>query len=287
MTEAVEDSDVRHRPASLRHRWLVTDLDGTIVGRDLRLVESSRLAVRRYRDAGGVVVVATGRNEDSAGPYHRQLGLDTPLILYNGARVVQPDGEVLLDRHLGDAWPTLRSEVVARLPDDTGAVAFLGRRPVVVKDAPALAEYARRDGITLEHRPVPTRARVTKLMLVCAVPRLVEPARQVAELAPRLTVVQSEDTYLEVLPEGASKGSALRWLAEREGVDLAQVAAIGDNPNDLDLLAVAGLGAAVGDGHPRLLEQADLVVRPCAEGAVADLVDQLLAQEAEAPDPAA
>lgn len=59
-------------------------------------------------------------------------------------------------------------------------------------------------------------------------------------------------------------------------MDLARIAAIGDNPNDTGMIRLAGLGAAVGDGHPQVLKAADIVVAPCSEGAVADLVGRIL-----------
>ncbi|MFC6930718.1 HAD family hydrolase [Actinomadura yumaensis] len=57
---------------------------------------------------------------------------------------------------------------------------------------------------------------------------------------------------------------------------LHRVAAIGDNPNDLDMIETAGLGAAVGDGDPAVRAAADIVVADCADGAVADLVDRVM-----------
>ncbi|QYC42147.1 3-deoxy-D-manno-octulosonate 8-phosphate phosphatase [Nonomuraea coxensis DSM 45129] len=55
-------------------------------------------------------------------------------------------------------------------------------------------------------------------------------------------------------------------------VSLDEVAAVGDNPNDFDVIAAAGLGVAVGDGHPGVGAAAGTVVRACADGAVADVV---------------
>ncbi|WP_033291767.1 HAD family hydrolase [Amycolatopsis jejuensis] len=252
--------------------WLVTDLDGTLVDRQLRIVPRSARALERFRRAGGTVVIATGRNEESAGRYHRELELDTPMILYNGARVVAPGtGERLLDLHLGDRWPLLRGSVLPALPQGIGAVAFSGQTAHVVRYSPALADYTRRDGIELSGAPV--TGPVTKVMLIGCPDGL---AGLVRKHVPDVRLLRSERTYLEVLPWNAGKGGALRFLARRHGVPLHRIAAIGDNPNDLDMLLTAGLGAAVGDGHPSVREQADLVVSPCAQGAVADLVDHLL-----------
>ena len=209
-------------PASavgLRFPWLVTDLDGTLVDRGLRLVPRSADALRRYRERGGVVYIATGRNEESAGRYHRDLGLDTPMILYNGARIVDPaTGARLLDLRLDGVWPTLRDAVLPRLPAGVGAVGFAGQDAHVLRAAPPLADYARRDRIELrtDEPTVP----LTKMMLVAPHPPLDGLAALVTERCPGVRLLQSEDTYLEILPAGAGKGPALRWLAERTGMDL-------------------------------------------------------------------
>lgn len=255
--------------------WLVTDLDGTLVDRQMRIVPRNARALARFREAGGTVVIATGRNEESAGRYHAELGLDTPMILYNGARVVAPaTGERLLDLHLGDTWPLLAGSVIPALPAGVGAVGFSGHAAYVLRDAPALVDYARRDGIALSDAPV--SGPVTKIMLITPTPGMDGLTDLVRVQAPDVRLLQSESTYLEVLPRHAGKGAALRFLAARNGIPLHRVAAIGDNPNDLDMLLAAGLGAAVGDGHPSVRDSADMVMSPCADGAVADLVDHLL-----------
>jgi Cof subfamily protein (haloacid dehalogenase superfamily) len=253
-------------------RWLVTDLDGTLVARDLELVERSADAIRDWIDDRHECIVATGRNEQSARRYHAALGLESPMILFNGARVVAASGEVLMSRTLGSAWAPLRRRVLDTLPATIGAVAFVDDRAIVVRDAPALADYAYRDRIELLHEPLDDDTDVTKVMLIAPAPPLDDLAEQVREACPELVVVASEATYLEVLPAGATKGTALRWLADERGVDLADVAAIGDNPNDLSMIEVAGLGIAVGDSHPDVMAAADLVVGPCVKGAVADAV---------------
>lgn len=260
---------------ALRRDWLVTDLDGTLVDRDLQVPARNLVAVRQYRAAGGTVVIATGRNEESAGRYHAQLGLTTPLILYNGARIVDPvTGRRILDLTLGDAWPVIRDQVLPRLSDVEGAVAFHDLAAYVLKPAPALSDYAQRDGITLHDTPVPGAP--TKIMVISDTPDLSEVSDLLDAIVPAVRQVKSEKTYLEILPATADKGSALRLLAGRAGVGLDRVAAIGDNPNDLELILTAGLGVAVGDGHPLIRQAADLVVSPCSQGAVADLVDHLL-----------
>lgn len=249
-------------------RWIVTDLDGTLVGRDLAMVPSGREALGRFRAAGGEVIIATGRMEASARPYYDELGLSGAAILYNGARTVDlVTGEVLRSRHLPvTAWKVLL-DLFDDLPEGVYPVAFSAGEALARHDVPELRAYARRDGITLRDPGAWTALpadEITKCMLIGdRLPRLEIPGT---------VAVKSEVTYLEVLPEGATKGAALRELAAARGVPLERIAAVGDNPNDIDMITAAGLGAAVGDGHPDVLAAADVVVGTCAAGAVADVV---------------
>lgn len=192
------------RAAGLSHSWIVTDLDGTLVDRDLRLVPRSVEALNRYRDRGGTVFIATGRNEQSATPYHRELGLDTPMILYNGARITGPrTGDHLLDLDLGPLWPHLRDLVVPALPEGVGAVAFSGSDAHILRDAPALTDYARRDRIAL--LPGPPDGPPTKVMLISDGRDPAPLADSVLRHCPDALLVQSEDTYLEVLPPAPAR----------------------------------------------------------------------------------
>ncbi|MFF0312372.1 HAD family hydrolase [Streptosporangium sp. NPDC004379] len=253
-------------------RWIVTDLDGTLVGRDLAMVPASRDALRRFREAGGEVVIATGRMERSARRYYDELGLEGAAILYNGARTVNlAMGSVLRSRHLPEtAWKTLLG-MFGELPEGVHPVVFSGGEALAVHDAPELRDFARRDGITLrdpgDWAAVPPGG-VTKCMLI---------GDRLPDWRIEGTVmVRSEATYLEVLPPDATKGTALRELAAARGVPMAHIAAVGDNPNDIDMIAAAGLGAAVGDGHPDVRAAADVVVGACADGAVAEVVEMAL-----------
>lgn len=264
--------------ARRRPRWIVTDLDGTLVDRDLAMVPRSRDALRRFLAAGGEVVIATGRSGRSMRPYYDELGLRGPAILLNGAQVADPvTGQVLLDRRFpADTWVRIRAVLDRLAVASAAAVAYVGDRAFQVGSAPLVDAYADRDRVPVHPLPdwaaVPTP--VSKVLVACATPAVAaELAALIARAELPVAVIASENTYVEMLPVGSDKGAALRWLAAYRRVPLADVAAIGDNPNDIPMLRQAGLGVAVDGGHPAVRSAADLVVGSCTDGAVADLVE--------------
>ena len=84
------------------------------------------------------------------------------------------------------------------------------------------------------------------------------------------------DSLLELSAPGVNKATILAILAERWGIDRADVVAFGDMPNDVELLRWAGLSYAVGDAHPLALEAADRRAPSIADDGVAQVVERLL-----------
>lgn len=126
---------------------LVLDLDGTIVGRQLQVSDAVIGAIRRVRERGVRVAVATGRMYRAALPFYRLVGSDLPLVSYQGALVKDPlDGRVLLHRPV----PIERTlEVLAFLEGEELAVHLYLNDTLYVRELTAASRrYGERTGVT-------------------------------------------------------------------------------------------------------------------------------------------
>ena len=85
----------------------------------------------------------------------------------------------------------------------------------------------------------------------------------------------SKPGYLEVVPKGANKAAALRHLVTILGLNLSQVAAIGDGHNDIEMIREAGLGIAMGNAPVAVKSTADRVTGTNNEAGVAQAVRKL------------
>jgi Cof subfamily protein (haloacid dehalogenase superfamily) len=261
------------------------DLDGTLIDEDLVLPERTRRAIVAAVDQGVSVSIATGRMARSALKYARQLGLTEPIVAYQGALIrampATDDGRVgrlLVHRPLAaavtrDAIEWTRSigldphlnhleRFIIRAADAKAEdySAFLGGRAVLVDD---LLAWVRRP--------------ISKVIAVSEEP-LDEAVLQLARdrFAGRADVTISHPRFLEFLAPGVSKGAAVRWLARRAGVPMGAILAIGDQFNDLEMLAAVGHGAAMPDAPLPVRAAGRYVAPPLREDGAAQLIEQLV-----------
>ena len=75
--------------------------------------------------------------------------------------------------------------------------------------------------------------------------------------------------WLDIAPEGVNKATGLASVAERLRIDPADVLAIGDGRNDIEMLTWAGRGVTFADSPPEVIDAADAVVVPFADGGTA------------------
>lgn len=93
---------------------------------------------------------------------------------------------------------------------------------------------------------------------------------------PDIVVTRSHPTNIEIMAEGATKGTALAWLCNHLGIDARGALAFGDSLNDIPMLEAAGAGVAVGNAEPEVRAAADLVVAENDEdGAAREIIARL------------
>ncbi|GAB6159291.1 Cof-type HAD-IIB family hydrolase [Desulfotomaculum varum] len=270
-----------------KYKMLAIDLDDTLLNSRLEISQRNQEYIRRARQAGVQVTLATGRMYCSALPYARQLELNLPLITYQGALVKEAGtGETLIHRPV----PLELAREVIRLAQSRGyhINVYVNDTLYVAKLTPEAENYRRISGITphpvgdllafLQEPP-------TKVLLVGEPEALNRLGQQMQQyFAGRLHVTKSKPHFLEFSHPAATKGHALDTLARRWGLTPQQVIAIGDAPNDLEMLAYAGLGVVMGNALPEVKEKADYVTLTNDQDGVAEVIARFILGDGTAPD---
>ncbi len=267
-------------------RLVALDIDGTILDSRGAVGPRIKAAVRRAREAGVTVVLATGRRFRAAQPVAEELGIRGPLVLNNGALVIGDDGqEVLYHRPLqpGAAARTVRlleeqglapvlyrhttagPDVFYRRPTEDPWFKRLQNRPDVLRQVNDLGDSC---------HPGPD-----KILVWEEQDRLHQLEAQLrGALGQSVRVYVSLDDHnhamLEVVHGSCSKAGGVRRVAARMGVSRRQVVAVGDHLNDLDLIRYAGLGVAMGNAREEVKASARLVTGTNDEEGAADVLER-------------
>ena len=263
-----------------RIRLVAFDLDGTLIGRGTGVSRRVLDCVGRMLSAGVRGCVVTGRMYKAALPFVRELGLDGPVICYQGAAVVDSStDEVLRDVPLGNR------EVLelVRLFDGDRVHLQLYRNDNYYCEARSrfsdlYAEITGFEPVVVDSLAATfAGSPATKAVVVADVPEAESQERRLAEyFGARAYVTRSYPEFVEVLNRDVDKGEALRFVAARHGIDMRDVLAIGDSWNDVPLLEAAGIGVAMGSGPPELLAVAAEVVAGVDNDGVADALEKFV-----------
>lgn len=299
MTEALPGPDAGI--AELRQfaavRLVVADLDGTLFPSEL--AGTAQRLLRQLQRVHVHLTVATGRTFMGVQELLRRLQgtqdlllikRDMPLILYNGSVVVEAgSGQLLRCERMATGALTAILSVARRYPCEVFAYSCdedIMRRGGTngVRERVAAWQFLQVDsprvmrefnGLSVDWRE---EEEIHGEELPCAVVIRVPDAVAMQALGDALLnlgtvgVTKSGSVYLELRPEGSNKATALAWVADRRGLTAAEVMAVGDNDNDIEMLQWAGLGVAVSTASARACQSADFV---CGYGPFQGVVQAL------------
>lgn len=280
-----------HQPASTRPFDLVIlDLDGTILDlyRASGISPEVAATIAAVQAAGVPVTIGTGRTLDYVRSYITAVHLTTPVVTTQGAVIGDPlTGHILhettmpLDaaRAVADWFDESRRVGVLYFTDDEGHIHIkqthtsadpdfddyvFGRHRQVVGTLHEL--------LTGDHPHAPI-----KFMTIndTSVEEDLAPALK-QRFAGVLSVTRTHPILVEGTAFGVDKGSGLRKLCDLLGISPARVLAIGDNDNDIPMLAAAGYAVAMGNATPGALAEADWVAPSIAEEGAAVALRKLV-----------
>ena len=253
---------------------LALDIDDTIVTHLGSVNERVVDAVGRATDAGINVVLSTGRTISTTAPIARALGLDGWAVCSNGALLAMVEPETIVETVTFDPRSIL-DRIVTLLPDAVYAV----------EDTHGVFHATRIFGagsLGLSLREVPFEHLLNEpvVRLVVRSDEHVETGfGEIVEQMGLHTVIfgVGDTAWMDIGPTGVSKATMLAKLCTRLDVNPARTVAVGDSWNDIDMLAWAGTGVAMGSAPRAVTNVADAMTDATPGDGVAEVIDALLA----------
>ena len=272
-------------------RLLALDIDGTLLNPQFQISEADMAALRRTHESGIEIALVTGRRHDFALPIAQQLGFDLWLISSNGAITRSLQGETFYRdllpaetcRQLCQAMVEFRGNTVLTFDKR-------GKGSIVLEHLNELENSIRRwleKNLEYIDFVIPVEdALVTdpvQAMFCGPIPRMQQAlaALESCHLAQEITVLRTEYpardlSIVDVLNQGCSKGHALERWAQHRSIPQAQVMAIGDNYNDIEMLAFAGYPVIMGNASADLRSRGWKVTLPNDQNGVAAALESVL-----------
>src|SRR5258707_526823 len=266
---------------------IAIDIDGTLLTSQNRISSSIFPLLRVVEERGIGVTLITGCPEATAGPLMKELGLSLPFVTSGGAQIT--DGKT------GASVASFRLELetvrkLAELGREFGVRLMTMERQYLnfegnIEDLGMVHEAVDihlGNGERIRTRIIPVedivQASPTPLKLTLSdQPERLRPVE--AKLrASNLPVYStfSSPIYLESTNVQANKGTALQLLARHLNIPMQRVLAIGDSPNDISMLKVAGLAVAMGNAGPAVREVAQLVAPSNDEDGVSWVLQEVV-----------
>lgn len=251
------------RPASIR--MLVIDIDGTLLNPKGEITERTLAAVRAARSRGVIVALATARRYGNTRDIAGDMGFDLPLVLYDGAMLVQyPQQSIISTQSVPAAIAQQAVDILVRhsiqpvVHPNTGLDEQIWTGPAEFDNVWIEAYFATFP--ELMHRLPYDQLCAGKPDPLRVVAFASEEA--VAGITPEIAALDCSwnsirrgsynTAELVVMRRGCSKASGVEELARHFSISLAEVMTIGDNTNDIPMLQAAGWSVAMGHAPERV-----------------------------------
>ena len=245
-------------------RMIATDLDGTLLAGKSNLPEENIAALRRAMDAGVKVVLSSGRIIEAMTGLAEKVGVNAPLIVYNGAMVYDPIHDEIL---YGKTIPCKTAVEVLKYVEATGQhVQACPGRSYFYREANAWTDYYE-DKVgpkgSAVHMPLSEWLSTDIYKLLCLGDPAVlnKLAADLSKIFPDVSFIKSAETHLEVVAKGVDKADGLRFLSEKMGIAPEEILAFGDEHNDLGMLDYAGVGYLM-ENAPEALHHKNYKIAP-------------------------
>jgi Cof subfamily protein (haloacid dehalogenase superfamily) len=270
-------------------RLIAIDIDGTLLNPEFRISETDLTTLRRVHAQGIEVILATGRRHAFALPIAQQLGFDLWLISSNGAITRSLGGETFhrdmlpapTCRELVIAMQEFRGQTVLTFDSGTAGTIVLER----LDELEGSIKHWLQKNMQYIRFVVPIEDALTtdpvQAMFCGPVAEMQRVLRMLESSGLPVTVLRTEYpgrdlSIIDVLNTGCSKGHALKRWANHRGITPEQVMAVGDNYNDIEMLAFAGHPFIMGNASEELRTHGWKLTHSNAESGVSAAVEHVL-----------
>jgi len=259
---------------------LIADVDGTLVTQEKILTKRAAEAVLRLHEAGILFTITSGRPPRGMAMLIEPLKLTQPLAAFNGGVLIQPDLKTVVDQKF---LPAGVPETVIEAIEGHGLDVWLYTDiEWYVRDANA--PHVAREQWTVKFPPTVVKTFAGLLGRVAKIVGVSDDLERVAKCekdvqqagGTHISAARSQPYYLDVTHPQANKGEVVLSLSRLLNIPAAEIATIGDMPNDVLMFKKSGVSIAMGNASPEVQAAATYVTSSNEEEGFANAIEKFV-----------
>ncbi len=262
--------------------WLlVSDIDGTLNTKSMKLPDNNKKAIRAFVDNGGNFTLCSGRNLQSLSIHYEKLGINTPAIFLNGAGIYDFSKKDLLylnpitEEGENVILEVLKAHKSLQLTVYSPEKLYLTTRKCIYG-----LVISKLDNLDYElcKRVSDLPRGVWGKVSFFGTKKLINQLQEFFKNDVNICLFECFKTSpftLEVVNKGVNKGNAVLKLAQILNVKKSNTAAIGDYYNDVDMLKMVEHPVCCGQAPEDIKTICEYVACHCNNGAVYDFINYI------------
>lgn len=256
---------------------IASDFDDTYYSAAGEVPAVNLEALRYFEEEGGRFTIATGRARRTFAPLRHLAPINAPVILANGAQLYDFQREEMLISTTPP--PTIGSDLeeLFRRQPELSLEAYHGEEVYIFNPNHWTWYHIERAGVTPVECPIGEMPQPWNKAIIQHETEFLLPAQAyiLEHWADRYEAIFSNPHMLELTAKGSTKGEMVLELARRLGISRENIYCVGDNQNDLPMLAVSAIPFTPGNCAEEVRESGAHVLPSCEEGAIAALIGVL------------
>ncbi|ETA80800.1 Cof-type HAD-IIB family hydrolase [Youngiibacter fragilis] len=245
---------VLDREALDRVRLVALDIDGTLIGDDHEVSERTVSAIKDLINRGRHVALVSGRTWKAADHIRQKLGVEIPVVCYNGAKVVIPS----VDHDFTTKIPIAEARKIMAYGEERGLYTKVYVDDVLHIKEPDEKSLEFCKNSHIDYKVVGKLSEnvnedVNMIVVYYKEDHYGVLDEKLSEID--VTVTTSISNSIDVIPKGISKERGLRLVASHFGIESGEILAMGNSLNDIEMLRYAGIGIAMKNGDVSLLSK--------------------------------
>ncbi len=242
-------------------KLVVTDIDGTIYTPETGISSNVKSCIKELIKKGVKIVIATGRTYGSAKVIADKIGIQCPLICYQGGLVCSYEGEILDVQYLNE---NIAREIINDFREKNIHLnVYINDTLYVEDDDEYIKDYIGDKGIDyfkVNSFDDLNFSKLNKLLAIKYNMTFIDNlVKELREKYPQIYTVKSHNYFCEIAAKEATKGNAIKFLASKYKIKPEEIIAIGDQNNDIEMVETAGIGIAMGNGTEEIKKAANYV----------------------------